>query len=138
MKAKSVITVGVTIQSLKDFGNMSEAIKYAQEQYGEYPSKPSKPNLKHGHSSIEAKQYVSDLEVWEKNISEYDKKVSEFRERSSLVNEVIEDFIKDEAGLNLIPETSRGKVWSKAWSDGHSNGYYEVYGVLCSLVDLFN
>lgn len=132
------ITVGITVQKLRDFGNISEAIKYAQEQYGEYPSKPSKPNLKHGHSSVEAKQYVSDLEAWEKGMVEYNKQKSEYQERSSLVNEVIEDFIKDEAGLDTVPETSRGKVWSKAWSDGHSNGYSEVYGVLCSLVDLFN
>jgi hypothetical protein len=31
----------------------------------------------------------------------------------------------------------QSKVWWKAWEDGHSYGYYEVYQKLDDLVELF-
>lgn len=137
MKAKK-ITIGFTVKKLRDFGDIYQAIKWAQEQCLEYPPNPSKPSLKNGHTSVEAKQYVVDLKSYEKAMLEYDKKKSDYQETKYLICEVIEDFIKCEARLGTVPETSRIKVWGKAWSDSHSSGYYEVYVRLCSLVNLFN
>jgi len=50
----------------------------------------------------------------------------------------MESYIKDIAGLNTIPKQYQEKVWSKAYSDGHSNGYVEVYNCLNNLLEIFN
>ena len=59
------------------------------------------------------------------------------REHNGEVNVLIEGFIKKESGLFDIPEQYQNKVYYRAYSDGHSAGYYEVYQKLCELVEIF-
>jgi len=57
----------------------------------------------------------------------------------SVISNIIEEFIKDVSGFNkTVPDDKKSKVYSKAWEDGHSSGYYEVYLCLLSLVELFD
>jgi len=128
----------VTLENMQNFNDCYKAIEWAKSQYGEYPSRPSKPYLKHGHSSIEAKQYVIDLEDWEKTKADYDKNMIAYKGNQNAITEVIVEYIKDMAGLNTIPEQYRDKVYRQAWEDGHSSGYYEVYLKLDSLVEIFS
>jgi len=128
----------VTIEKMKDFGDCYQAIKWAQEQYGEYPSSPSKPHMAKGHSSAEAEIYVSDLKKYEKAKDGCTKEQTVWRQRQSNIDLIIVEYMKDESGFNDIPEQYRSNVYSKAWQDGHSSGFYEVYQCLRGLVEIFN
>lgn len=60
------------------------------------------------------------------------------RQKEFEMNDIIEQFIKDLSGLNsIVPEKYRDKVYQKAYDDGHSAGYYEVYLHLQDLVVIF-
>lgn len=54
------------------------------------------------------------------------------------VNNLIEEYILEESGLNTIPEQYRDKVGRYAYDVSHSSGHYEVYQTLCELVKIFN
>jgi len=128
----------VTIENLEEFGEVYKAIEWAQKQYGEYPKAPKRPVLQSKHTSEEAKNYVVLLEQYEKDDTEYKTQKDLWTTNKRKVNDVIEQFIKNQAGLDTVPEQYREKISAKAYADGHSNGYYEVFQHLCSLVDIFN
>ena len=54
------------------------------------------------------------------------------------INNIIEEYIREESGLNNIPIQYRDKIYNKAWQDGHSDGFYSVYQHLTELVNIFN
>lgn len=122
------------------FGDQAgQAIEAAKESYKEYPKAPTKPALTSNMDSKQAKQYAADLEAYEKLKAVYDKEKAEAREHNTEVDHQIELYIKEVSGLNkYVPADKRAKVWSKAWDDGHSSGYHEVYLCLTGLVDLFS
>lgn len=101
------------------------------------PERLSKPRLVSNPTSQEAKEYAIALEKYENDLVEYNKLTSLYGRENKRLSELIVEFICEESGLNNIPEKSRGKVWSKAYQDGHSSGYYSVYQELCELVELF-
>lgn len=129
----------LTIERLKESfsHDVNAGIDFAKEFYPAYPEKPSKPILKRDGTSKEATQYAKDLADWENADIEYKKQKDAYNKGKNQVDEVIESFIKDLAGLNNIPEKYREKVWSKAWQEGHSSGYSEVYNCLVDLLDIF-
>lgn len=43
-----------------------------------------------------------------------------------------------EAGLSYLPEDFQGRIFGKAWEDGHSCGYSEVFNYLLGYADLFD
>ena len=53
------------------------------------------------------------------------------------VDTLMNALIAYEAGLDNVPEQYRSKVYSKAWSTGHSSGHYAVYQELSELVKIF-
>jgi hypothetical protein len=123
-------------------GNVIQAIKYVESLRPEYPVKPVKPlaNSKNiqNITSADALEWSKKLEVYEKEIIQYHLKKDHYQATVNLQEIELVEFIKDECNFyELVPERSREKVWSKAWSDGHSCGYYEVYQHLNELVDLF-
>jgi hypothetical protein len=103
-----------------------------------HPERPSKPTLNKNHNSQQVKIYSSQMEEYEKDMVQYDECLKIYRKECSDIAFIIEQLIKDEACLESVPEKSRDKVYSKAWSDGHSSGFYQVYQELVELVDLFN
>jgi len=102
-----------------------------------YPRKPDGGGIKI-KTAQEHREYADKLELYEKEMEEYKVQEKECNIHNLKVDSLILDFIKNEAGLNNIPEQYWNKVFSKAWSDGHSSGYYEVYQKLCELVEIFN
>lgn len=138
METKEQPTV-LTLEILKDaaFGDIQTALNFVKPFYLPYPEKPAKPSINPKATSIEARQYVDSLEGFEKKMVEYEKQKRAYSESQGKVNGVIEEYIKDLAGFNNLPEKSKPKVWSKAWDDGHSSGYHQVYYCLRELVDLF-
>jgi len=129
----------ITLEKLASFGDVYQAIDWCFKQKGEYPDKPKKPFLSNKHTSIEASQYVIDLQIYEKGMETHNEKMKLFIERENEIESIIKEFICDVSGLySIVPKEYRDKVYSKAWEDGHSSGYYEVYLKLNSLVDIFN
>lgn len=130
----------VTFFKMTDVANtssISNAIDWALQQCGEYVHKPTKP-VQNINNSTDAKKYVVALEEYEKKLEEYKIDVEIYKKRENEINLVITDFIKELSGLNTIPERYRDKVYAKAYSDGHSSGFYEIYIQLLDLVEFFN
>jgi hypothetical protein len=127
----------VTLEKMKQQGHTSNAIEWAKEQYGEYPQRPPKPILSAKHTVDEAEKYVEDFKKFEVVKQKYETQMAEYRNRTNEINNVIVDFIKDEAGLDAVPKQYQDKLYSKAYEEGHSSGYYEVYLKLNSLIEIF-
>ena len=135
-------TNGLTSEMINDFytknGSICNTIKYAQGFRVEYTSAPVKPILKKDANSVEAKQYALDLEEYEGEKELYKIAKDEYNKVDCKISNLIEDFIKEESGLNSIPKQYRAKVYSIAYSNRHSSGYNSVYNHLVDLVDIFN
>lgn len=115
-----------------------EAIKYVEKLEPKYIQKPIRPNLKFNPSSTEAREYTANLEQYETDLVEYEIKNDERSKISGELYLVLEDYIKDMAGLyEVVPKANQSKVWAYAWQQGHSSGYGEIYGYLSELVELF-
>lgn len=103
-----------------------------------YPTLPVKPRLGIKHTSDEAIVYSADLKVYEKEIAEYNANKKEINEHNVKVGDLIREWIKEDTGLNDIPAQYRDKVYSFAYSHGHSGGHREIRNYLVDLVDIFN
>ena len=57
-------------------------------------------------------------------------------EQARLDSEFWDDCRKDLGYREFLSEKASDAVESKAWEDGHANGYSEVYCHLCDLVEL--
>ena len=129
----------ITVQSLIQLGlPVYDAIKLAQENfYLKNPSKPLKPILNRNHNEIDLIAYNDAFSLYTKLHNQYviDYKNTDIRNRE--VDNAIEEYIKEESGLFNLTDKQQIKVWDKAWSDGHSEGYYRVYQELVELVELF-
>jgi len=123
--------------SISNGKNVYETIEYAKSKYKKYPVKPPKPYLKVKHSAEDAKEYASLLLKYEEENKNYNEECALVRHYNLLIDAAIEAYIKEEAELNLVPEKSRDKVYALAYEQGHSDGYYEVYQKLSTLIDLF-
>lgn len=129
----------MNIKTLQAFGNINTAIEYATMQYGAYPANNlRKPVLAVKHDSEVIAKYYAEYMEYEKAVVKANNKQKAYRYKVNEINEVIIDFIKEESGLNTIPEQYRDKVYSKAYENGHGNGFYEIYLELCSLIDIFS
>lgn len=128
----------VTLEKLQKFGSVSQAIEWAQNQYDTYPKLPAKPILLAKHTSEDVSKYQKDLHEFEKAYDNHKIEKEKYNTNSNNINNLIVQFIKQEAGLDTIPEQYRDKVYSKAYEDGHSSGYYEIYLNLNSLLEIFD
>jgi hypothetical protein len=115
----------------------SNAIQFALNERKGYPQKVVKPSLKNNPTSQEAKEFAENLEKYEKEIEDYNTRKREVQEYNSEIEGLIIDFIKEESGLNSIPEQYREKVYYYAWQQSHSDGYYSVFCTIQNLVEIF-
>ena len=102
----------------------------------EWPDRPKRP-VANPKSSAEHKKYAAELEAYEAAMKTYDAEWAAMEAHNHLVDHLIIEYVKKTSGLTNVPEKSRDKVWRKAWEEGHSSGYLEVYYKLLDLVDLF-
>jgi hypothetical protein len=77
--------------------------------------------------------FNSEYETWKTTVK------SAEDDHNNEIDSLCETLVKEESGLNnlKISQKQANKIWSKAWQDVHSDGYYEVYINLCELVELF-
>lgn len=101
----------------------------------DYPSRPTKPILDKNANSKIATQFVKDLEKYESDMIEYQKKQDEYREESFRIKELFKKDALEDSGLSEHP--NRNKIFNYAWEKGHSSGYSEVYYELMNLAELF-
>lgn len=108
------------------------------KKYQPTHSKPKKPVLPTNPTSLDAKNFASELEVYETLIEEWKKVENENKMYNMEIDSMILDYIKEESGLNNLNVSDKVKnnTFSKAWCDGHSSGYVEVYYHLLELVEM--
>lgn len=104
-----------------------------------YVSKPTVPRLKSNvPSQEEMETYLNARVAYEKELEEYGFNNDSYKQESSRLWNLLEEKIKEDSGLNDIPEQYRNKVYSYAYREGHSSGMGEVYNYLIELVEIFN
>jgi hypothetical protein len=118
-------------------GDVNTGIVFAKSKYPMYVDKPSKPTLGNNPTSAVALDYAYKLKEYEDLVVICEEQKKNRQEKVNEIDEIIEEFIKDAACLKNVPEKYRDKVYSKAYSDGHSYGFFSVYQKLCELVDIF-
>lgn len=93
-----------------------------------YPKKPRKPILSPLGNSQDARRYADELEVYEQALEVYKVEQARYREiEAGLLQEFRADALKA-IGWTDRPDASL--LFEKAWQDGHSSGYEEVFSHL--------
>ncbi len=128
----------ITLSVLESFGDVYGAIRFVRESHKPWPDSITKPFLKRDHSVAEAKDYAKALEKYTKDEILYKKAKDEVIKYNNELDNLLETLMKEESGLNKLPEANRAKIWSLAWENGHSSGYSDVYTHLCDYINLFN
>ena len=131
--------IDLTVEMLENqFGtDIGVAINYCEPLRMRYPETPKKPYLSKGADSNMAKQYANDLEQYEGEMITYREEKEKYNEHSNKIDSVLTEYVKEISGLNMLPEKYKAKVYSLAWSNGHSEGFYGIYNQLRDLVDIF-
>jgi len=129
----------IRLSEIKHFSSVYEVEAYASEKRMPYPDYVPKPiKLPKSHSAKEALEYAQKLAEYEELKKEHDIKEREASIYNSIIDAVIVEWMKENSGLNDIPEQYRSKVYSLAYERGHSSGYYEVMNNLLDLVHIFD
>lgn len=104
-----------------------------------YVHRPKEPRLKSvTPTEEELSSFLAEKEEYQKLLREYETNNDFYKSESKRLYDILDDIIREDSGLNDIPEQYRDKVYSYAWERGHSSGYSEVYNCLCDLVEIFN
>lgn len=128
----------ITADVIRDYGGTEvDNIQRAEGCRPSYPKQPAKPFLKNGHTTQDVLDYATKLSEYEKVMEVYHKEKEQYKEACNVINNAIVEYIKQSSGLYNIPEKYQSKVYSLAYENGHSDGYYSVYYKLCDLVDIF-
>lgn len=130
----------ITLDQLKEIAlneSLYEAIDFAQKNYGNLPTRPSKPIIPKNPNAEQVFEYAKLLKQWEEEMEAYQIVLDGYNEHRNKIDAVLVELIKEAAGIEVVPEQYRDKVYAKAWEYGHSDGFYEVYLKLNSLVEIF-
>lgn len=123
----------------RNFTSVYDVIEFAENTFQvEFPARLTKPLLTSNPTSEDAMEFAKKLAEWEVALPVFHADVNQRMDHNQKVDLLIEEYIKRESGFYDIPKRSQSKVWNKAWEDGHSSGYGEVYSHLRELVDLFD
>lgn len=107
--------------------------KLAERKYATKPTKPIRTLC----TAQDHLDYAKELKVYEEEMEAYRTLRAECAAHNFAIEQEVETRIKEDSGLNSIPEQYRDKVWRYAWEEGHSAGYHEVQIHLINLVDIF-
>jgi hypothetical protein len=128
----------ITPEELQEkFGdNVYAANEYVRGLMPKYPERPTKPKLE-AHTSQGAAEYSKRLKVYEKEYKAFEKLKNEWDGIDGESEQTMKAYVQDVSGFNDLPQKSKHKVWQKAYDDGHSGGWSQIYSELCELIDLF-
>ena len=124
---------------LNNFGDdVYKAIDFAEKTLGEYPITPLKPLLHKKHPLGELKIYTDNFEKYNVLNEKHKDDLADFKIKEENISDTIIEYIKIKSDLfDLVPVKYVDSVYSLAYQQGHSGGYYEVYQKLVELVDIF-
>ena len=74
------------------------------------------------------------MDIWEKEIELYQKKQTEYKDKSMSLHEEFRTDIFREFGVDGNPK--KDKCFSIAWEHGHAYGYSDVYSYFSDIVEL--
>jgi glutamate mutase epsilon subunit len=114
-----------------------ETIKEFDDYKHTVNKKPKRPILFNQNSLAEVKKYTESLEQYEKDLEVYNRSYEDYKLQNNKIEDLKERYIKEESGLNNIPEKYQSKVYSYAYQRGHYAGYDEVLNYLYDLVEIF-
>ncbi len=124
------------IDGLSIYEAESKIREYLRELYVSKPKEPSLKSLKPTEEDMTL--FLSEKEKYKIDLEEYKIKNTFYGDESMRLYPLLEEKIKDDSGLNSIPEQYRDKVYSYAYEQGRGSGYGEVYHYLCNLVEIFD
>ena len=124
------------IDGLSIYEAESKIREYLRELYVSKPKEPSLKSLKPTQEDMTL--FLSEKEKYKIDLEEYKIKNTFYGDESMKLYSLLEEKIKDDSGLNSIPEQYRDKVYSYAYEQGHGSGYGEVYNYLLDLVEIFD
>lgn len=124
------------IDGLSIYEAESKIREYLRELYVSKPKEPSLKSLKPTEEDMTL--FLSEKEKYKIDLEEYKIKNTFYGDESMRLYSLLKEKIKDDSGLNSIPEQYRDKVYSYAYEQGHGSGYGEVYHYLCNLVEIFD
>jgi len=113
-------------QSVGDIHELMEPI---------YVGQPRKPTLERNPTAEDAKAYVDALAQYETDLARYKVEKAEYDKLDVEHHNNMVDLLWYIGGD--VPEQYKDKVFSKAWSDGHSSGWSEILNELYGLVEIF-
>lgn len=100
-----------------------ETIEAALSRYDCMPEKPKKP-IQRGVEPADFRAHADALEAYEKEFDEYRKKKAEADEIERRKHDVWLTKLREEySGFN---DAAFAVIYSKAYEDGHSSGYYNI------------
>ena len=102
-----------------------------------YVAKPRRPPINHHPTSAELLALAELQADYERKLVEYEEHKKQAGLHNMKVETLMNALVASVAGLDLVPEQYRSKVYSKAWSTGSSSGHYAVYQELVELVEIF-
>jgi hypothetical protein len=132
--------MNLTLEKLNEVASeldVFRAIEFAKEFYEEYPDKPKKPTLNKDANSKEVLEYAELLKNWEVDFENYSNQYEIYNDNRSKVNELLKDFIMDQAGIEIVPEKYREKIYSKAIENSNSLDHFEIYTNIYNLIEIF-
>jgi hypothetical protein len=116
---------------------VDNAISYVEGFSLEYPVRTGKPILD-DRTPTGLRQHADELEAYEEKMIHYNQKRENYSRREREIKYLIKNFLIKQVGAEkLLTPRQLEKVWEKAWEDGHSSGYYQVYCCLIDLIALF-
>jgi len=113
---------------------MKHDIEYYYGQDLKCPTEPLKPILSKNANSAQVLVYAKKLAEYEVKEQKYKKELAKY---TSAMNKREDEFKSDlfeEFEMTNHPNVE--KIYSRAWSEGHSSGLQSVHDEFSSLVDL--
>ena len=120
------------------YDRVFDLVDKAQSLQLKYPERPTKPTLPKNPTSTDYIKMGELMRQYETDFAEYKEKYNDVASYNSNIDLLIANFIRAESGLDKLPlsETVKNKIYDKAWEDGHSSGFIQVYYELVELVDM--
>lgn len=131
----------ITIEELKKFTDVEQAIEYAETFFPVVIENPIKPTLKKNPTVSEATEFVELLKIYEIDLVKYNDDVIIESKLYDDVQNIIVSYIKEVSGLNDIDEKYHQEILHGCdfyYSIKYGNeSYYDIYKALIEKIKDF-
>lgn len=132
----------ITIEELKKFTDVKEAIEYAESFYPKFPNEPLKPTIGTNPSISVATDFVESLRLYEPEIIEYNKVCNKYNEERKEIQNIIISYIKEVSGLNEFVEKYHDGILDNSQLNVYIKNirkirFYNLYEILIKEIEEF-